>query len=61
MDRHGGLSLEPLSPTPDGTSVTEPEERGGLALLLVVAVVIGVIFWFGANVVSAVASSCGGG
>jgi hypothetical protein len=42
-------------------SFAEPEGGGGLALLLVVAVVIGVLAWFGANVVGALASSCGGG
>ena len=42
-------------------SVAEPEGGNGLALVLIVAVVIGVLFWVGANAVSAFASSCGGG
>ena len=52
--------MEPLSSGPDGLSVAEPEGGNRIAVLLVVAVVIGVIVWFGVNVVSALAS-CGGG
>jgi hypothetical protein len=53
--------VEPLT-HPDGSSFeAEPERGSGIALLLVVAVVIGVLLWFGANVASAAASSCGGG
>jgi hypothetical protein len=62
VDRHRGLPLEPLTPSPDGSSVVAEQDGGsGTALLLVVVIVIGVLFWFGANVMSAVASSCGGG
>ena len=53
--------MEPLSQGPDGTSVAKEGGDNGLALVLVLVVVIGVIFWFGANVVGAFAASCGGG
>jgi hypothetical protein len=55
--------VEPLTqPTTDGPSIGAEQEDGSvIALLLVVALAIGVLFWFGASVVSAAASSCGGG
>ncbi len=51
--------MEPLSPGSDGATLAEPEAGSGIALLLVIVVVLGVVFWFGANVVNAVAG-CGG-